>query len=218
MICHKCGKKRLWLPPRFRRGAWTIRGGVPLVASGTITEDDTCCCEVVVDCDNNCDAGTIPSQIKVTIASMSDANSTIGSVPCDNPGTCPSGDYYLDIVDTGAGNECAWQLCIDDPCNNGNKMLLSWSTRLDWSSTYLAWIFTLSHVCDGTCSSCSGVVDAQDVDQVIGDTDWAYDGLGFDCNGVIAGESADNDYVISGIPSTTPYCFFTSYITVTAIP
>jgi hypothetical protein len=198
--------------------SWTIRGGVPLVASGTITENDTCCCTVAPDCSNFCDAGTIPAQIKVTIASMADTASDIGGVPCDNPGTCPTGDYFLDLVDTGIGNECIWQLCMDDPCNTGNKLLMTFVTTLDWTSTYLAWTFTFQQVCSSDCTSCGGAAFQQDVDQVIGDTSWAYAGSGFDCNALFSGTSADNSFTLSGVPSTNPYCTFTSLITITAVP
>lgn len=59
----KCGQPRrrgLWLPPRFRRGSWTIRNGVPLVVDGTITENDECCC-----CLSCCDEGTAPPQLEL---------------------------------------------------------------------------------------------------------------------------------------------------------
>jgi hypothetical protein len=119
--CDKCGKKRrkgLWLPPRFRRGSWTIRAGVPVIVDGTITEGEDCCC-----CLTCCDPGTSPPQLELDASGIT-MNPFIG---CS--AGCPdfADVFLLDFrsINTGttpggfAESVCVWRYCGELTCDDG---------------------------------------------------------------------------------------------------
>jgi hypothetical protein len=119
--CHKCGKKRrkgLWLPPRFRRGSWTIRNGVPLVVSGTITESEDCCC-----CLTCCDVGTSPPQLELDASGI-----TMDTFNGCTTGCAAFADVFLldfrsiNVGTTPGGfgeSVCIWRYCGETECDYG---------------------------------------------------------------------------------------------------
>jgi hypothetical protein len=119
--CQKCGKKRrkgLWLPPRFRRGSWTIRNGVPLVVSGTITESEDCCC-----CYSCCDEGTAPPQLELDATALV-MNPIIG---CATGCSVFADVFLLDFRSINLGTTpgsfgesvCVWRYCGETDCDYG---------------------------------------------------------------------------------------------------
>lgn len=118
--CQKCGKKRrkgLWLPPRYRRGAWTIRNGVPLVVDGTITENDECCC-----CLTCCDPGTNPPQLELDASGIT-MNPFIGcSAGCPDFADVFLLDFRSTLITTVFGSTvgiCLWRYCGELTCDDG---------------------------------------------------------------------------------------------------
>lgn len=201
----------------FSGGEIRLLGGVPWLDSGDPVED--CCCPpFTYDCETVCLTGP-PRQVKVTIPATYPV--TVG-VPCDDGASCPAGDYFLDFEDGGALSSCTYFLCIDDPCDAGKKIHLTFAYLTGVISGGLSWNFQMFSNCT-TCvvgSTCT-VWNQQRVDQDISDvSDHIDPGADFDCNG-IGPTQADQTLATSnnsgGLPSV-PYCYWSDVVTVTPIP
>lgn len=140
MPCLKCGKRRsLWLPRRYRRGSWTIRGGVPVIVDGTITEGDDCCC-----CITCCSPGTSPPQLELDASAIT-PNTLFG---CGTDCGLFADVFMLDFRSTGVGDTpgnaptgvCIWRYCGDTLDCAGTPMQYGWDVYIRSSGLFCeAW-------------------------------------------------------------------------------
>lgn len=153
VICPRCAKPRrkLWLPPRFRRGFadWRITGsGNPLLSDGgdiNISTGDDCCC-----CETCCEEGTAPPQIELDASSLAGSMDTFNG--CTTACAAFADVFLLDFRNLRSTDDpeglsagiCLWRYCDEFDCD-GTTVAYGWdvgifSTGLVCRAVAIPWI------------------------------------------------------------------------------